>query len=145
MHVTYRVPLIVILSLIVSLAPIGLAASAPAGQPSSVSLGPRHDPSAPHGGRDQHDPVIILRVRALVPEKVKLNDPVQGTVRATVLTMDEEISQIKVQTEEGQRLMLYLDRESLARLYVGAPCLLHVAQRSTQESSRPSEHAESLW
>jgi hypothetical protein len=89
--------------------------------------------------------VTILRVRALVPEKVKLSDPVQGTVRATVLTMDEEINQIKVQTEEGQRLMLYLDPESFARLHVGAPCLLHVAQRSTRESSRPSEHEESFW
>ena len=139
MHVTCRVLLIVVLSLVVSLTPIGRAASAPAGQPSSAPLGPRHNPSAPHGGRDQPDPMVVLHVWALVPEKVKLSDPARGTVRATVLAMDEEINQIKVQTEEGQRLMLYLAPGSLARLRVGAPCLLHVAQRSTRESSRPSD------
>ena len=145
MHAICRIPLVILVSLVVSITPIGLAASAPAGQPSSVPLEPRHDPSTSHSGQDQHDPMVILHVRALVPEKVKLSDPAQGTVRATVLAMDEEINQIKVQTEEGQRLMLYLAPGSLARLYVGAPCLLHVAQRSTRESSRPSEHEESFW
>jgi len=140
-----RVPLVVALSLIMSMMPIGLATSAPVGQPSSAALELRHAPSAPHGGRDQHGPMVILRVGALVPEKVKLSDPAQGTVRATVLAIDEEINQIKVQTEEGQRLILYLTPASLTRLQVGVPCLLQVTQRSTQESSRSPEHEEAFW
>ena len=32
--------------------------------------------------------MVILRVRALVPEKVKLSDPAQGTVQATVRPID---------------------------------------------------------
>jgi hypothetical protein len=123
----------------------GLAASAPAVQSSSAPAESLHDPSAPHGGRDQPGSIVVLRVRALVPEKVTLSDPAQGTVRATVLAIDEEINQIKVQTEEGQRLMLFLPPESRARLHVGAPCLLQVVNGSTREASRPPEHEEAFW
>ena len=80
-----------------------------------------------------------------MPEKVKLSDPTQGTVRATVLAIDAEIHQITVQTDEGQRLMLFLPPESLARLRLGAPCLLQVTNRSTREASRPPEHEEAFW
>jgi hypothetical protein len=145
MHATCCVPFVVALSIVVSMTPSGLAASAPAVQSSSAPLESRHDRPAPHGGRDQHGPLVMLRVRALVPEKVKLSDPAQGTVRATVLAIDEEIKQIKVQTEEGQRLMLFLAPASLARLQVGAPCLLQVAPQSTWESTRPPEHEETFW
>jgi hypothetical protein len=123
----------------------GLAASAPAVQSSSAPVESLHDPSAPHGGRDQPGPIVILRVRALVPEKVTLSDPTQGTVRARVVAIDEELNQIKVQTEAGQRLMLFLPPESLARLRVGAPCLLQVANRPTREVSRSPEHEEAFW
>jgi hypothetical protein len=81
----------------------------------------------------------------LVPEKVKLSDPIQGTVRATVLAIDEEINQITVQTDEGQRLMLFLDPASLARLHIGAPCLLQVANGATREAPRPAEPDEAFW
>ena len=145
MHTIRRVPFVVALNLVVSMMPIGLATSAPFGQPSSAPSELRYAPSAPHGGRDQQGPMVILRVGALVPEKVKLSDPAQGTVRATVLAIDEEISQIKVQTEEGQRLMLYLTPASLARLQVGAPCLLQVVNGSKREASRPPERDEAFW
>ena len=80
-----------------------------------------------------------------MPEKVKLSDPTQGTVRATVLAIDEEINQIRVQTDEGQRLILFLAPVSLAHLHVGAPCLLQVANRSTREALGPPEHEEAFW
>jgi hypothetical protein len=108
-------------------------------------LSPCTTPPLPHGGRDQPGSIVILRVRALVPEKVTLSDPAQATVRATVLAIDEELNQIKVQTEAGQRLMLFLPPESLARLHVGAPCLLQVANRSPQETARSPEAGEAFW
>jgi hypothetical protein len=80
-----------------------------------------------------------------VPEKVKLSDQTQGTVRATVLAIAEEINQITVQTDEGQRLMLFLDSASLARLHVGASCLLQVANGSTREASQPPKPEEAFW
>jgi hypothetical protein len=95
--------------------------------------------------QDRHGPLVTLRVRALVPEKITLSDPAQGTVRATVRAIDEAINQIAVQTDEGQRLMVFLPPESLARLRVGMPCLLQVVNRSPQEPPRPSEHAEAFW
>jgi hypothetical protein len=134
MHFIRCFSFIIALSLVVSLMPIGLAVSAPAGQ---TSTRPLH--------QEQYGSRVILRVRALVPEKVKLSDPVQGTVHATVLAIDDEINQVKVQTEEGQQLMLFLDPASLARLHVGTPCLLQVANGATGDTSRPPEHEGAFW
>jgi hypothetical protein len=134
MHFIRCFSFIIALSLVVSLMPIGLAVSAPAGQ---TSTRPLH--------QEQHGSRVILRVRALVPEKVKLSDPVQGTVHATVLAIDDEINQVKVQTEEGQQLMLFLDPASLARLHVGTPCLLQVANGATGDTSRSPEHEGAFW
>jgi hypothetical protein len=101
--------------------------------------------STPLQGQDRHGPLVILRVRALVPEKVKLSDPTQGTVQATVLAIDEEITQVTVQTEAGQRLILFLDPTSLTSMRVGAPCLLQVTNGSTRDTARPPEHEGAFW
>jgi hypothetical protein len=52
---------------------------------------------------------------------------------------------MKVQTDEGQRLMLFLDPASLVRWHIGTPCLLQVANGSTRESSQLPEHEEIFW
>jgi hypothetical protein len=145
MSAIHRVSFIVVLSLVVSMTSISLAVCAPAVQPSSTSLGPLHDTSTHLRGQDRPDSIVTLHVRALVPEKVKLSDPTQGTVRATVLAIDEAMNQITVQTDEGQRLMLFLDPASFARLHVGAPCLLQVTNRPTPDSSQPPEREEAFW
>ena len=140
-----HIAFVVALSLVISMMSIGLAMSVPAMQTSSAPVRPLHDLSAAHGWREQPGPIVILRVRGLVPEKVTLSDPAQGTVRATVLAIDEELHHIKVQTDEGQQLMLFLDPAFLARLQVSVPCLLQIAQQSTWESSRSPEHHEVFW
>jgi hypothetical protein len=140
-----RILFVVALSLVVSITPLDLAVCAPAAPPSSASSGPLHDTSTHLSEQEQHGPIVILRVRALVPEKVKLSDPTEGTVRATVLAINEDIHQITVQTDKGQRLMLFLDPASIARLHVGSSCLLQVANGSTQDPSRPPEHEGSFW
>jgi hypothetical protein len=145
MHDIRCLPFVVALSLVVSLMLIGLAVRAPAGQPSRLPSALLHGTPTHSLEEDQPGPLVILRVRALVPEKVKLSDPARGTVRATVLAIDKEINQLKVQTEEGQRLILFLPPASLARLQVGAPCLLQVAPQSPQESAQPPEHEEAFW
>ena len=145
MHTLHRIPLIIAMSLVVRLMPIDLAVSAPAEPPARGSLERLHDSSTPPSHQDQHGPLVLLRVRAMVPEKVKLSDPAQGTVRATVLAIDEELSQIKVQTDEGQRLGVFLPPETLARLRLGTRCLLQVARQSMQDASRSPEHDETFW
>jgi hypothetical protein len=57
----------------------------------------------------------------------------------------EELNQIKLQTEEGQRLMLFLPPEPLARLRVGTPCLLQVAVQSMRESLQLPERDGAFW
>jgi hypothetical protein len=145
MHALHRILLVIAVSLVVSIMPIRLAVSAPAVPPSSTSSGPLRATSTHLREQGRHGSIVVLRLRALVPEKVTLSDPAQGTVRATVVAIDEEINQIKVQTDAGQRLMLFLPPESVARLQVGAPCLLQVMNHSTRERSRPPEHEEAFW
>ena len=143
-----HIPLSIAVSLVMSLmslTALGLVMHAHAMQPSSASSGPLHDPSTSPPDQHRHGPLVTLRVQALVPEKITLSDPAQGTVRATVLAIDGALNQITVQTDEGQRLMLFLDPASLARLRVGTPCLLQVVNRSPQETPRPSEHEEAFW
>jgi hypothetical protein len=137
--------ILVAFSLVVSMMPIGWAVSTPVMQASSASAGPRHDTSTDLREQDPHGLPVRLRVHALVPEKVQLSDPSERTVRARVLAIDKAINQIRVQTEEGQRLMLFLEPASLARLQVGAPCLLQVTNGSTRETSQPPGHEEVLW
>jgi hypothetical protein len=137
--------ILVAFSLVVSMMPIGRAVSTPTMQASSASVEPLHDTSTDLREQDPHGPLVRLRVRALVPEKVKLSDPSQRTVPATVLAIDKAINQIRVQTEEGQRLMLFLEPATLARLQVGAPCLLQVTNGATRETSRPQGHEEAFW
>ena len=145
MHDIHRIPLVLVLSLVVRIMPISLAVSAPAVPPSSASSGPLHDPSTHPPAQDRYGAIVILRVQALVPEKVKLPEPTQGTVRATVLAIDEEMKQIMVQTDEGQRLMLFLPPESLARLHVSAPCLLQVTNGATRDTARSPAHEAAFW
>jgi hypothetical protein len=140
-----RVSFVVALHLVVSLTPVGLAVRAPVVPASSASAGPLPDASTPLRGQDRPGPLVILRVRALVPDKVKLSDPTQGTVRATVLAVDEEMNQIKVQTDAGQHLMLFVDPASRARVYRGVPCLLQVTNGSTRDAARAPEPAEAFW
>jgi hypothetical protein len=140
-----RVALVVAWHLVVSMTPVDLAVRAPVVPLSSASAGPLPDSSTPLHGQDRPGPLVILRVRALAPDKVKLSDPTQGTVRATVLAVDEELNQIKVQTDAGQHLMLFLDPASLARVHRGAPGLLQVANGATWEASRSPEHEEAFW
>jgi hypothetical protein len=145
MHTLHRIPLIIAIILVVRLMPTDLAVSAPPEPPARGSSGRLHDFSTHPSHQDQHSPLVLLRVRAMVPEKVKLSDPAQGTVRATVLAIDEELSQIKVQTDEGQRLGVFLPPETLARLRLGTRCLLQVARQSMQDASRSPEHDETFW
>ena len=112
-------------------------------RPGSVGAPPHTATSPPV--QEQEGPLLLLRVRALVPDKVTLSDPAQRTVRATVLAIDEERNQIKVQTDAGQRLGLFLPPETLAHLRLGTRCLLQVARESMQDAARPPVQEGPFW
>ena len=141
-HTIRRMPWMIALSLVVRLLPIELAVSAPAEPPSRGASVRLHDTATSSPHQAQEAPLILLRVRALVPEKVKRSDPAQRTVRATVLAIDEELNQVKVQTDEGQRLGLFLPPETLAHLRLGTRC---VARQSMQDAARPPVQERPFW
>jgi hypothetical protein len=118
-----------------SMTPTALAAPDSTGQPARVAPEPSPDSPTTQHVLDQYGHIVVLRVRALAPDKVKVSDPALGTVRAAVMAIDREINQVKIQTHEGQRLVLYLAPESVASLRVGDQFLLQLTQRATPESS----------
>ncbi len=128
MHPRYRVLLVVAVAVCVWMTPLGFATGDPAELPRSAALGPPPDtPPLPHVW-DQQGHIVLLRVRALVPEKVTVSDPAQGTVRATVLAMDAQLNKVTIQTHAEQQLILFLDPASFTGLRVGQQFLLQVAQ-----------------
>ena len=145
MHTIRRMSLLIALSLVVRLLSIDLAVSAPAEPASRGTSARRHDTATAPPLQEQDGPLLLLRVRALVPDKVTLSDPAQRTVRATVLAIDAESNQVKVQTDEGQRLGLFLPPETLAHLRLGTRCLLQVARESMQDAARPPVQEGPFW
>jgi hypothetical protein len=145
MHTIRRMPWMIALSLVVRLMPLELAVSAPAEPASRGASALRHDTATAPPLQEQDGPLLLLRVRALVPDKVTLSDPAQRTVRATVLAIDAERNQVKVQTDEGQRLGLFLPPASLAHLRLGTRCVLQVARQSMQDAARPPVQEGPFW
>jgi hypothetical protein len=138
-------PWLIAISLVVSLMPSDLAVSAPAEPPSRGSAALLHDTATSRPRQEQDGPLLLLRLRALVPEKITLSDPAQRTVRATVVAIDAEHNQIKVQTDEGQRLGLFLPPETLTHLRVGTRCVLQVARQSMEDALRSPAQEGPFW
>ena len=133
LYPTRRIPLVMALGVCLSVTPIVFTATSSAGQPPSAPLvAPQEMPTTSHVQELKGD-IVTVHVHAMVPENIKVSDPAQGTVQATVMAVDSQINQVKVQTHKGQRLVLYLAPESLAGMRVGSDILLQVAQRSAQE------------
>jgi len=76
--------------------------------------------------------MVTVEVPSLGSPDVKLNDPVQGTVAATVMAVDGQTNQVKVRTQEGQILVLNLAPETVTGIRVGDQVMLSIAQRSRQ-------------
>jgi len=125
--------LVAALGVCMSVALIIPTTSSPAGLLARVQPVASPDtPSTPYMGH-QNSPIVTLTVHAMVPEKIKVSDPTHRTVPATVLAVDRQIDQLKLQTHEGQRLVLYLAPAVLDGLQVGKQIMLQVNQRSVQE------------
>ena len=128
MHLTRRIPLVVALGVCLSMTSIVLVTNGIAGQSPSATLVPPEDTPTTSHVRELDSRNVTVKVRAMVPENVKVSDPAQGTVRATVMAIDGQTNQVKVHTHEGQQLILFLAPESLAGMRVGDQFTLQVAQ-----------------
>jgi hypothetical protein len=76
--------------------------------------------------------MVAVTIPAMGTQDVKVSDPAAGTVPATVMALDAPKSQAQVQTQKGQRLVLTLPPDLLARMQVGDRFLLQVAPPSGQ-------------
>ena len=143
MSSTFRVMLVAALVVYMSVTLMIPTTSSPAGLLTRVQPVASPDtPTTSYRG-PQASPIVTLNVYAMVPEKIKVSDPAHGTVPATVLAIDRQLDQLKLQTHEGQRLVLYLAPEVLQDLQVGKQIMLQVNQRSVQEVLTERSLAES--
>jgi len=129
MHLTRRLSLAVALGVCLSMTPVVLSVSGTARQPPSATLRAPEDTPTASPVRELDSPSVTVKVRAMVPQNVKVSDPAQGTVRATVMAINGQTNQVKVYTHEGQMFRLFLEPESLAGIRVGDQFTLQVAQQ----------------
>jgi len=132
MHPKLRVTLVLALGVLLSVASMVLAVRDTSGQvPSATIVSPDSTPTT-YYVRDMDGRIVTVEVPSMGPPDLKVSDPAQGTVQATVMAVDGEMNRVKVQTQEGQTLMLDLPRESVVGMRVGDQFTLRIAQPSRQ-------------
>jgi hypothetical protein len=124
--------LVLALGVLIGVAPVVLAASSTSGPPPSATIVAPESPTTTYEVRDMHGEMVTVEVPSLAPPALKVSDPVQGTVRATVMVVDGQTNQVKVQTQEGQMLVLNLTPESVKAMHVGEQFTLRITQPSGQ-------------
>ena len=116
---------LVVVGMVVSLVVLGCRARGPTGEtPTATVVAPQR--TTTYHVRDESGKLVAVTVPAPGTQDVTVSDPAAGTVPATVLALDAPRSQAQVQTQQGQRLVLTLPPELLARLRVGDRFLLQV-------------------
>jgi len=130
MHPKLRITLALAVGIFLSMAPLALAANDTAGQPASATLASPQDTTTTYNVRDMDGRIVTVEVPALASPSVKVSDPAQRTVQATVRAVDGATNRVTVQTQEGQMLILQLPPESLTGMRLGDQFTLQVAQRS---------------
>lgn len=129
MYSKLRITLILAFGLLFGAVPVVLAAGNTAGQmPSATVVSPTDTPTTYHI-RDMHGRMLTVEVPALASPGVRVSDPTQGTVAATVMAVDGQTNQVRVQTQEGQILVLNLPPEAVTDMRVGDQFMLSIAQQ----------------
>ena len=127
-----RITLVVTLGLLCGGAAIVQAAGGtPAPQPRATIVSPQ-DTAVTYNVRDMGGRMVTVQVPSMASPDLKVSNPAEGTVRATVRSIDGETNQVKIQTQEGQMLVLHLAPESIADMRVGDEFTLQVAQQSAR-------------
>lgn len=103
-----------------------------AGQlPSAMVVSPQGTTTTYHI-RDMGGRMLTVDMPPLASPDVKVSDPIQGTVAATVMAVDARTNQARVRTREGQILALRLPPETAMGMRVGDQFTLSIAQRFIQ-------------
>src|SRR5262245_12207626 len=120
---------VVTVGIVVSLAVCGCTPQSSSTQiPTATVVAPQG--TTTYHVRDMNGRIITTTVPALGSPPVKLSDPREGTVQATVMALHPQRSEATVQTQKGQQLVLTLPPEVFASMRVGDRFLLQVVQRT---------------
>ena len=136
MFVPFRSTVVVVFGIVASMGVLGCQALGPAGEPptgapvSATVVAPQR--TTTYHVRDVNGQTVAVTVPAMDAQHVKVSNSAAGTVPATVMALDEQTSQAEVRTQKGQRLVLALPPELLARMRVGDHFLLQVVRPSGQ-------------
>jgi len=129
---TLRRILVVTLGICCSLALFVFAASSTAGPlPSATVVGPE-DPPTTYYITDMGGHTLTAEVPPLGSPQLRVSNPRQGTVEATVMAVDVRTNQVSLQTREGQILVLNLWPEAVMGMRVGDQYTLAITQRWMQ-------------
>jgi hypothetical protein len=123
-----RTTLIVALGIWCGVVSLSLAASNTAGQPPSAVIVSPQDSTTTYHVRDMGGRMVTVQVPSMASPDLKVSNPDEGTVRATVRAVDGDRNQVRVQTQAGQMLVLHLSPESVAGMQVGDEFTLQVAR-----------------
>ena len=123
--------IMVVSGIVVSLVVLGCRPHGPGGEPTSATVVAPQRTTTYHV-RDESGRMVAVTIPGMGTQDVKVSNPTEGTVPATVTALNASQSQAQVQTQQGQRLVLTLPPELLARMQVGDRFLLQVAPPSGQ-------------
>jgi len=131
MYPKFRIIFVLAFGVLVSMATFVWAAPIPGWLPSATVVSPADTPTTYHI-RDMDGRMLTVEVPSLGSPDVRLSDPRQGTVMATVMAIDGQTNQARVRTQEGQTLVLNLSPEAVMGMRVGDRFTLSIAQRLRQ-------------
>ena len=131
MHSKFRRTFIWAFGVLASMTMCVWAANTPGQLPRAMVVSPEGTTTTYHI-RDMGGRMLTVEVPALASPDVRVSDPIQGTVAATVMAVDARSNQARVRTQEGQILVLNLPPETVMGLRVGDQFTLSIAPRSIQ-------------
>src|SRR5436305_7721088 len=90
--------------IVVSLVVLGCRPHGPGGEPASATV-VAPQPTTTYHVRDESGRMVAVTIPAMGRQDIKVSNPTEGTVPATVTALNASQSQAQVQTQQGQRLV----------------------------------------
>ena len=129
MYRNLRITLGVALSLLGLVSPVVFAADQPSKPLPAAQLITVEGASHTYHLIDYDNRVVTASVPAQSITDIRTSNP-DGTVRATIVSIDSTTNQVKAQTDAGQVLVLAMAREALGSMKIGDTFTLTVPQRT---------------
>jgi hypothetical protein len=124
MHSKLSTPLVLTLAVLCMLAPVVLAADQASGQLPHARIATVEGATTTYHVEGMHGQMVTVDVPSQSIADVRLSNKAQGTVGATVMSVDSETNRVKVRTQEGQKLVLEMPPTFLKQMRIGGQVML---------------------